>query len=677
MGRKGAAAAGGVPIDSMAVTSMRLVTVTGHLSRLDAVLDVCTEKENFQFEQAMSFFGSNSDFAPITEENPYSRPFAALGSALSGAGVAPIEQEQCESAGLPESWEEVEGYINDLSRRLSSSAGRRQELGREISRISAELEQLHNFDGLDIELSEIFDCEFIKVRFGRLPLASYERLKYYSDNPYIMLQPCRRDDHYVWGAYFSPIENVAEVDRIFQSLMWERLHLPDATGTPAQECAAMEERIAALRAAEAEADAEAKAVWEEEKHRCSLLYHLLERRSSSFELRRSVAKYKDGDEFFLAGWITAADSEDMRRRMDEISGIECKITRPDAAEGHSPPVRLKNRAFARPFEFYVSMYGLPEYGETDPTPFVAITYFLLFGMMFADLGQGLVLALVGWLFMWKLKGMALGRIIALCGFSSAFFGVLLGSVFGFEHWLDGFWLWVQSKTGIPLNHNKPINVEDASVINVLIYATIGIGAVLVVCAMLVNIFARLKQRKWGAALFSQNGVAGLVFYTALIYVVLNMLIFKHPYPGAWFTVLCLVLPLVLIYLQEPLSELLAGEEHWLPESIGDFLMQSFFELFEVLLSYLSNTLSFVRVGAFILVHYGMMTVVFTIANLMAPGSAGYIIVVVIGNVIIMALEGLLVGIQALRLEFYEMFSRFYSGSGRPFVPVGTEAESTR
>ncbi len=658
----------------MAVTSMRLVTVTGHLSKLDAVLDVCAEKENFQFEQAMSFFGNDSDFAPINDENPYTRHFAALSSALTGAGLTPLEKEMCEQAQPPASWEAVGEYIEDFSSRLSGSAGRRQEIEREITRISAELEQLHNFDGLDIQLSEIFDCEFIKVRFGRLPQASYERLKYYSDNPYIMLQPCRSDDHYVWGAYFSPIENVAEVDRIFQSLMWERLHLPDATGTPAEECRAMELRIAQLREEAAMADSEATALWEEEKYRCSLLYRLLERRNDSFELRRSVAKYKHGDEFFLAGWVTADDADDMRRRMDEVDGIDCKIERPDAAEGHSPPVRLKNRAFARPFEFYVSMYGLPEYGETDPTPFVAITYFLLFGMMFADVGQGLVLSLVGWFFMWKLKGMELGRIISLCGLSSAFFGVLLGSVFGFEHWLDGFWLWVQSKTGIPLNHNKPINVEDASVINVLIYATIGIGAVLVVCAMLVNIFARLKQRKWGAALFSQNGVAGLVFYTAIIYVLLDLLIFKYPYPGAWFTIFCIAVPLVLIFLQEPLSELVEGKEHWMPENIADFLMQSFFELFEVLLSYLSNTLSFVRVGAFILVHYGMMTVVFTIANLMEPGSAGYIIVVIIGNGIIMALEGLLVGIQALRLEFYEMFSRFYSGSGRPFVPVGAAAE---
>ena len=655
---------------------MRLVSVTGHLSKLDAVLDVCTEKENFQFEQAMSFFGGKSDFAPINDENPYSRPFAALSAALSEAGLTPLERSQCQDsdAQLPESWEQLGEYIDSFSQQLKQSAGRRLEAEKEIARMESELEQLHHFDGLDIQLQEIFECEFIKVRFGRLPRASYERLKYYSDNPYIMLQPCQSDDHYVWGAYFAPLENVAEVDRIFQSLMWERLHLPEAVGTPSEECAAMEQRIAALREEAAQADSEAAAVWEEHKYECSLLYRMLERRNESFELRRNVARYKHGDQFFLAGWITAADEADMRERMSAVEGIECEIEKPDAAEGHSPPVRLRNRAFARPFEFYVSMYGLPEYGETDPTPFVAITYFLLFGMMFADVGQGLVLSLVGWLFMWKLKGMALGRIVAWCGLSSAFFGVLLGSVFGFEHWLDGFWLWVQSKTGIPLNHNKPINVEDASVVNMLIYATIGIGAVLVVCAMVTNIFARLKQKQWGAALFSQNGLAGLVFYCSLIFIVLNMLILKGPYPGAWFTVLCIVLPLILIYLQEPLSELLAGEEHWLPESIGDFLMQSFFELFEVLLSYLSNTLSFVRVGAFILVHYGMMTVVFTIANFSPVGSFGYIAVVVIGNIIIMALEGLLVGIQALRLEFYEMFSRFYSGSGRPFVPAGTEID---
>lgn len=654
----------------MAVTSMRLVTVTGQLSKLDAVLDVCAERSNFHFEQAMSFFGSGSDFTPINEENPYTQYFTKLSTALSEAGLVPLELEQCGDAAPASSWESVGEYIESFCRQLRQSSGARAEAEKEAARITAELEQLRHFCGLDIQLSEIFDCEYIKVRFGRLPRASYERLRFYKDNPYIMLLPCQSDDHYVWGAYFAPIENMPEVDRIFQSLMWERLHLPDATGTPSEECAIMEQRVTQLNAQAAQAEREVSAVWEQHREQCSLLYRLLERRKDGFELRRNVARYKNGDEFFLAGWITAADAADMEQRMAAIEGIECKIEKPDTAEGHAPPVRLRNRGFAKPFEYYVSMYGLPEYGETDPTPFVAFTYFLLFGMMFADLGQGLVLSLVGWLFMWKLKKMELGRIIAVCGFSSAFFGVLLGSVFGFEHWLDGFWLWVQSKTGIPLNHNKPINVEDSAVVNVLIYATIGIGAVLVVCAMLMNIYSCLRRRRWGPALLGQNGVAGLVFYCSLIYIVLNLLILGGSMPGAWFIICCLVLPLILIYLQEPLGELLEGKEHWLPESITDFLMQSFFELFEVLLSYLSNTLSFVRVGAFILVHYGMMTVVFTIANFCPEGSAGYIIIVAIGNGIIMVLEGLLVGIQALRLEYYEMFSRFYSGSGRPFMPVG-------
>ena len=659
----------------MAVTSMRLVTVTGKLNKLDAVLDVCAEKGNFHFEQAMSFFGSGSDFTSINDENPYTQHYTKLSAALSEAGLTPLEAEQCGSADRLNSWEAVGQYIESFSQSLRERAGRRIEAEKESTRLTAEIEQLKHFSGLDIQLSEIFDCEYISVRFGRLPKASYERLKYYNDNPYIMLLPCQSDEHYVWGAYFSPIESIPEVDRIFQSLMWERLHLPDATGTPSQECQRMEQRVAELKAQAEEADREVAALWEEHREQCSALYRLLERRRDSFELRRNVARYKNGDEFFLAGWITAADAADMRTRMDTVEGIDCDIEKPDTAEGHAPPVKLRNRGFAKPFEYYVSMYGLPEYGETDPTPFVAVTYFLLFGMMFADLGQGLVLSLVGWLIMWKMKKMELGRIIAVCGFSSAIFGVLLGSVFGFEHWLDGFWLWVQSRTGIPLNHNKPINVEDSAVVNVLIYATIGIGAVLVVCAMLMNIYSSLRRKKWGAALLGQNGVAGLVFYCSLIYVVLNMLLLGGAYPGAWFTICCLVLPLVLIYLQEPLGELLEGEEHWMPENIVDFLMQSFFELFEVLLSYLSNTLSFVRVGAFVLVHYGMMTVVFTIAGFCAEGSVGYIAVVVIGNIIIMVLEGLLVGIQALRLEYYEMFSRFYSGSGRPFTPVGAASKT--
>ena len=103
------------------------------------------------------------------------------------------------------------------------------------------------------------------------------------------------------------------------------------------------------------------------------------------------------------------------------------------------------------------------------------------------------------------------------------------------------------------------------------------------------------------------------------------------------------------------------------EGVGGFVVESFFEMFEVLLSFVTNTMSFLRVGAFVLVHAGMMVVVFTLSGMV--GGIGSPIVIVIGNIFVMGMEGLIVGIQVLRLEFYEIFSRFFNGEGSPFIPA--------
>jgi V/A-type H+-transporting ATPase subunit I len=113
--------------------------------------------------------------------------------------------------------------------------------------------------------------------------------------------------------------------------------------------------------------------------------------------------------------------------------------------------------------------------------------------------------------------------------------------------------------------------------------------------------------------------------------------------------------------------LLEKDPNWRPESWGEYFMQSFFEVFEVVLSYITNTLSFLRVGAFVLVHAGMMMVFSKLAEM--SGGLGYLIFMIMGNVIVIGLEGLLVGIQVLRLEFYEMFIRFFEGQGVAFSPV--------
>ena len=167
-------------------------------------------------------------------------------------------------------------------------------------------------------------------------------------------------------------------------------------------------------------------------------------------------------------------------------------------------------------------------------------------------------------------------------------------------------------------------------------------------------------------IFSVNGVSGLVFYVSLIALLLPMLGMELTFVGSVpYLILCIAVPFFLMYFAEPLSALCAGEK---PEgSVGDILLNGFFEMFDTVLSFASNTMSFLRVGGFVLVHAGMMTVVFTLANM--TGGVFYVLIVAVGNVFVMALEALFVGIQVLRLEFYEIFSRFFDANGVPFAPL--------
>ena len=306
------------------------------------------------------------------------------------------------------------------------------------------------------------------------------------------------------------------------------------------------------------------------------------------------------------------------------------------------------------------MYGLPSYDEIDPTIFVSIVYTVLFGIMFGDVGQGIVLSIVGY-FMWKLKNMALGKILIPCGISSTIFGVIYGSVFGLENLLDGFY---NKVFGLA---EKPIDVMEPNTTMMILVAAISIGVVLIITSMIINIISSLKRRKYENGLFGPNGICGLIFYSSLVFGIVIQLIFKIKVITIPYIILLIVLPLVCIVFKGILAKIVTKDKNWKPESMGEYLLENIFEIFEVLLSYLSNTMSFLRVGAYVLVHAGMMLAVLALASMTA--GIAHIIIFTIGNIIVIALEGLLVGIQVLRLNFYEIFSRFFEGEGRPFTPV--------
>ena len=399
-------------------------------------------------------------------------------------------------------------------------------------------------------------------------------------------------------------------------------------------------------------------LWKKERKELQRVYSFLNRQSVYFSIRRYAARYNDN--FILTGWIPAKREKSFCAALDKLEGVDYTLENAENELEHSPPVQLENKKPVRAFEFFVNMFGLPQYDELDPTPFVAITYVLLFGIMFGDVGQGICVSIVGAL-MWKFKQMALGKALIPCGISSAVFGLVYGSVFGYEHVLDPMY---SALFGLS---EKPIEVMEANTTIEIILAAVCIGIFLVLCAILINIICSLKRRKWESALFGPNGIAGFLFYGGIVVGFGGQLAFGWQIVTPVYIVLLIVLPLLVIMFAGVLGALVERKPDWKPESWGGYIVENFFELFEVLLGYASNTISFLRVGAFVLVHAGMMTMVFTLADM--SSGIGYLLIVVLGNIIVMGMEGLLVGIQVMRLEFYEMFSRFFEGGGRSFSPI--------
>ena len=259
--------------------------------------------------------------------------------------------------------------------------------------------------------------------------------------------------------------------------------------------------------------------------------------------------------------------------------------------------------------------------------------------------------------MYRFKKLDLAAIISCAGFFSTIFGFLFGSLFGFEDVLEPIWL-------RPVNHMSTIPFIGN--LNTVFIVAIAFGMFLIIVTMIFHIINGIKAKDAENTWFDTNGLAGLVFYGAIVAVIV-LFMTGNTLPAGIVLVVMFVIPLILIALKEPLSKLVEKKADFLPKEKGMFIVQTIFEMFEVLLSYFSNTLSFVRIGAFAVSHGAMMEVVLMLAGAENGGSPNWL-VIILGNLIVCGMEGLIVGIQVLRLEYYEMFSRFYKGTGREFKP---------
>jgi V/A-type H+-transporting ATPase subunit I len=556
--------------------------------------------------------------------------------------------------------ERTAGQIDELSNDLTAMRERRD------SYVEL-LNKLEPFRNLEFSIKTVSELDYIKCRFGKMPASSFKQFEtYLYHEPEILFTFGKNDGEYIWGAYFVCGFLFDKFESVFSSLHFEAIDFPysiegdvfdDSPGVVYEKYSIFLQKLNnRIKQTEVRMMQKAGASTQSivDNNKIAEAYVKIKELFVSYDARKYAAKTKN-DYYILVGWMTEKEAKRFAKAVEGDDDVVFIIEDKNDAITSKPPTKLRNLPFVRPFEFFVRMYGLPSYGEIEPTLFVALTYTALFGIMFGDVGQGAVIALIGF-YLGKIRRVALGKVMFIIGLSSMMFGFLFGSLFGMEV--------------LPPLLLSPGRFEN---INTLLIGAIIIGVGLIFTTMALNIANTLKRGRGFEVLFDPNGVAGLAFYGIVLTVAALAVIKKLPVP--WYAVVIAIAALLVIGLRQPIAEKLRGEKKVVKGGIGIFLFETFIEIFEVVLSYFTNTVSFVRVGAFAISHASLMSVVRMLAGSEA-GSPKYIIVMIFGNMLVMGLEGLIVGIQALRIEFYEIFSRFYEGKGREFVPFNAKSRQS-
>ncbi len=639
------------------IEKMKFLSISGPRDDIDRVVDQYLSKYEIHLENALSELKNVQNLRPFTETNPYRAECQRAKELISGfsekEGAVPSPSMDVKEAAET---------IHRLDQLLGGLLDKEDSLKSHLRDARDFLDQIRPFVGLDYNIHQIFQFKYVKYRFGRMAKDYYN--KFYTfvyDTIDTIMFTCHEDDDYVWLLYFVPERLADKVDTIYTSMHFERLFVPDKYigGTPQEVVDEVNQQISCLSSQIEKLEGEIASVLQQEKENLLAAYARLTVFSQNFDIRKMAACTLNSDHTFyiLCGWMAENDASRLQDEISKDDNVFCIVENDHTNLLNGPPTKMKNPWIFRPFEMFIKMYGLPAYNEIDPTILIGLTYSFLFGFMFGDAGQGLCL-LIGGFLLYKAKKMDLAAIISCCGFFSTIFGFMFGSIFGFEDVLEPIWLRpAEAMTNLPFIGR----------LNTVFVVAIGLGMVIILLTMILNIINAYRAHQPMDAWFDTNGIAGFVFYGSLAATIV-LFMTGHTLPAASVLVVMFLIPLLLIFFKEPLTAAIEKKAKKIEGGIGMFIVQGFFEMFEVLLSYFSNTLSFVRVGAFAVSHAAMMEVVLMLAGAEA-GNPNWV-VIVLGNLFVCGMEGLIVGIQVLRLEYYELFSRFYHGSGRAFKPYG-------
>ncbi len=566
----------------------------------------------------------------------------------------------------------LEGKVNDIYSELTDARARLQGLReaqrsveRELDKLTVQEAHLRLLEPLEVDIGALLHLRRFCVLAGTLPEDHLDQLDRSLHRFLHALLPYRSEHHRLQLLVVCLNKDREQIEDILESALFRTLEIPDElAGEPKHALKAL--------AAKKENLLEQKRRLEDEFARFEAWRAEQRERLSDFIKINStvLAAHEQTGQTqtvaITAGWVPKRELNRLQNIVNSernwvLETEEMPYEKTEDEDGNTVPSKLHNPALFRPFEGLVHLYGVPRYGGFDPTILFSISFILMFGMMFGDLGHGFVLLLGGlWLLFWpglRTGWRRTGLILSMVALSSTVFGLLYGSFFGYENIIPALWF-------------HPIDQ-----INRILSYSIILGIVIIILGILINIGTKFIQRRYIELVFERFGALGLWFFLGtLIAVYMN----TRGTSVSFITILMLMfLPLLLMPLEQPLKRFAARHEQrgkQTPESGGKLVtvLITGVDIFETMIVYLSNTISFVRVAAFALNHVALSIAIFQIGNMLRSLPAGnvfYILTVAGGNLLILILEGGVVAIQALRLEFYEFFSKFFEAEGTAFAPL--------
>jgi V/A-type H+-transporting ATPase subunit I len=607
---------------------------------------------------------------------------------LRGAAVylgLEIPTEPDESSVLPGPDEIT--LTEKIGERVDRLNQRENETLKEKKKVEDALTEANAFSNLNAPFADLDQLSYLTLRIGRLGSDKVEDLRNsLADRAVVIPLGTGDDDDRILAA--ASRKGRFALDSELKKQNFVPIAVPEGyKGVPAELLAGLKTRLEGIARDGETLEAEKQAARTEFGPVIRTLQGSFLMAAITEDLKSKLTATKSV--YVLSGWVPADSLNSLVENLGNLTQGRVAVRSfdpneiPEVRDGSAKvPVALGHGAFVKGFEGVVFSYGAPLYGAIDPTPLVAFFFTLLFGVMFGDLGQGFVLFAAGLLTSRRgLKALSKFRgystpLIAV-GISSMIMGLLNGAVFANEHLLVGP---TRAITGLLTGHPvdriltlMPIAEQGGSVTKLFYFFgfTIGLGVVFNSIGLLVNIVNQWGQKHYEKALFAKTGAAGLALFWYAIFVALRCVTGGA---FAWFDIAGLALPVFCIFFGPLLWRIFAGERPALENGLMTFIMEGFVEILETVSTYVSNTVSFLRVGAFALSHAVLSFIIFKLSEMVMEasggigGSAAFLLIMLFGNTVIILLEGMIVAIQVVRLQYYEFFSKFFTDTGVEFSP---------